>query len=245
MPSSPIRQQESCWGRSPASSSLPARCKSCWASGSFSCSSSSVWTSSTSPASWPPSVDATSSPRSCPSSCPCSPPWPSPPTSSTTFGLGLDFNESIALAGILALTSLGVAAKVLVDEGYLREPIGIRIFTTALIAEADCAAAGGIHSGPAYAPDELGRRARPARADCRLHGGDLGAREPRDPALDHAAADASCTCRSSPSDWCWAGCSSPSSAPRRWDCTARWAHCCSARPCRGCPTRCGGTSRPA
>ena len=51
------------------------------------------------------------------------------------FGLGLDFNESIALAGILALTSLGVAAKVLVDEGYLREPIGIRIFTTALIAE--------------------------------------------------------------------------------------------------------------
>jgi len=51
------------------------------------------------------------------------------------FGLGLDFNESIALAGILALTSLGIAAKVLVDEGYLREPIGIRIFTTALIAE--------------------------------------------------------------------------------------------------------------
>ena len=51
------------------------------------------------------------------------------------FGLGLDFSESIALAGILSLTSLGVAAKVLVDEGHLREPIGIRIFTTALIAE--------------------------------------------------------------------------------------------------------------
>ena len=51
------------------------------------------------------------------------------------FGLGLDFNHSLALAGILSLTSLGVAAKVLVDEGYLREPIGIRIFTTALIAE--------------------------------------------------------------------------------------------------------------
>ena len=51
------------------------------------------------------------------------------------FGLGLDFTESIALAGILSLTSLGVAAKVLVDEGHLREPIGIRIFTTALIAE--------------------------------------------------------------------------------------------------------------
>ena len=51
------------------------------------------------------------------------------------FGLGLDFHQSIALAGILALTSLGVAAKVLVDEGHLREPIGIRIFTTVLIAE--------------------------------------------------------------------------------------------------------------
>ena len=51
------------------------------------------------------------------------------------FGLGLDFSDSIALAGILALTSLGLAAKVLIDGGYLREPIGIRIFTTALIAE--------------------------------------------------------------------------------------------------------------
>ena len=51
------------------------------------------------------------------------------------FGLGLDYTEAIALAGILSLTSLGVAAKVLVDGGHLREPIGIRIFTTALIAE--------------------------------------------------------------------------------------------------------------
>ena len=51
------------------------------------------------------------------------------------FGLGLHLTESIALAGILSLTSLGLAAKVLVDEGHLREPIGIRIFTTALIAE--------------------------------------------------------------------------------------------------------------
>ena len=51
------------------------------------------------------------------------------------FGLGLNFSESIALAGILSLTSLGVVGKVLVDEGYLREPIGIRIFMTALIAE--------------------------------------------------------------------------------------------------------------
>ena len=51
------------------------------------------------------------------------------------FGLGLDFTGSLALAGILSLTSLGVVAKVLVDEGRLREPIGIEIFTTALIAE--------------------------------------------------------------------------------------------------------------
>ncbi len=51
------------------------------------------------------------------------------------FGLGLDFSESICLAGILSLTSLGLAAKVLVDGGQLREPIGIRIFATALMAE--------------------------------------------------------------------------------------------------------------
>ena len=51
------------------------------------------------------------------------------------FGLGLTFTGSLALAGILSLTSLGVAAKVLIDEGRLREPIGIQIFTTALIAE--------------------------------------------------------------------------------------------------------------
>ena len=51
------------------------------------------------------------------------------------FGLGLTFTGSLALAGILSLTSLGVVAKVLVDEGRLREPIGIQIFTIALIAE--------------------------------------------------------------------------------------------------------------
>ncbi len=51
------------------------------------------------------------------------------------FGLGLTFTGSLALAGILALTSLGVVAKVLVDEGRLKQPIGIEIFTTALIAE--------------------------------------------------------------------------------------------------------------
>ena len=51
------------------------------------------------------------------------------------FGLGLDFTEALALAGILALTSLGVVAKVLIDEGQLRSRIGIEIFTIALIAE--------------------------------------------------------------------------------------------------------------
>ena len=51
------------------------------------------------------------------------------------FGLNLPFAGALALAGILSLTSLGVVAKVLVDEGHLREPIGIQIFTTALIAE--------------------------------------------------------------------------------------------------------------
>ena len=51
------------------------------------------------------------------------------------FGLGLNFTEALALAGILALTSLGVVAKVLIDEGQLRSRIGIEIFTIALIAE--------------------------------------------------------------------------------------------------------------
>lgn len=51
------------------------------------------------------------------------------------FGLGLDFAGSLAVAGVLSLTSLGVLAKVLMDEGKLRAPIGIEMFTTALIAE--------------------------------------------------------------------------------------------------------------
>ena len=51
------------------------------------------------------------------------------------FGMGLDFTDALALSGILSLTSLGVVAKVLSDEARLRAPIGIQIFTTALIAE--------------------------------------------------------------------------------------------------------------
>ena len=51
------------------------------------------------------------------------------------FNLGLDFAEALAVAGILALSSLGVVAKVLADEGRLREPLGLQIFTTVIIAE--------------------------------------------------------------------------------------------------------------
>ena len=51
------------------------------------------------------------------------------------FGLGLGFAGSLAVAGVLSLTSLGVLAKVLIDAGKLRAPIGIEMFTTALIAE--------------------------------------------------------------------------------------------------------------
>ena len=51
------------------------------------------------------------------------------------FGLRLDFNGALALAGVLSLTSLGVLAKVLIDADRLREPIGIELFMTALIAE--------------------------------------------------------------------------------------------------------------
>ena len=51
------------------------------------------------------------------------------------FGLGLKFTDSLALAGILSLSSLGVVAKELSDQGRLRDPIGIQIFTTVIIAE--------------------------------------------------------------------------------------------------------------
>lgn len=50
-------------------------------------------------------------------------------------GLNLDFTEALALAGILSLSSLGVVAKVLVDEGRLRETIGVQMFTAVIIAE--------------------------------------------------------------------------------------------------------------
>ena len=50
-------------------------------------------------------------------------------------GLGLSFNEALALAGILSLSSLGLAAKVLSDSGTLKQPIGLKIFTIVIIAE--------------------------------------------------------------------------------------------------------------
>ncbi len=50
-------------------------------------------------------------------------------------GLGLSFTEALGLAGVLSLSSLGVVAKVLLDEGRLREPVGVQIFTAVIIAE--------------------------------------------------------------------------------------------------------------
>ncbi len=50
-------------------------------------------------------------------------------------GLGLAFDEALALAGILSLSSLGLAAKVLSDSGTLKQPIGLKIFTIVIIAE--------------------------------------------------------------------------------------------------------------
>ncbi len=50
-------------------------------------------------------------------------------------GLDLNFTEALALAGVLSLSSLGVVAKVLIDEGRLREAVGVQIFTAVVIAE--------------------------------------------------------------------------------------------------------------
>ena len=50
-------------------------------------------------------------------------------------GLGLDFGKALALAGILSLSSLGLAVKVLSDAGTLTQPIGLKIFTIVIIAE--------------------------------------------------------------------------------------------------------------
>ena len=58
-------------------------------------------------------------------------------TTDYVFDLGLDlsFTEALGLAGVLSLSSLGVVAKALIDEGRLREPVGVQIFTAAIIVE--------------------------------------------------------------------------------------------------------------
>lgn len=53
-----------------------------------------------------------------------------------SFSLGLGLKDSLALAGILSMSSLGLVAKVLQDGGHLREPIGLKIFAIVIIAEA-------------------------------------------------------------------------------------------------------------
>ncbi len=50
-------------------------------------------------------------------------------------GLGLSFTDAMAVAGVLSLSSLGIVAKVLIDEDRLKEPVGIQIFTAVVIAE--------------------------------------------------------------------------------------------------------------
>ena len=52
-----------------------------------------------------------------------------------SFALNLNFTEALALAGILSLSSLGLVAKVFADKGHFKEPIGLEIFTTVIIAE--------------------------------------------------------------------------------------------------------------
>ena len=49
--------------------------------------------------------------------------------------LDLSFADALALAGVLSLSSLGVVAKVLIDEGRLRDSVGVQIFTAVVIAE--------------------------------------------------------------------------------------------------------------
>lgn len=51
------------------------------------------------------------------------------------FGLRLAFTEALALAGILSMTSLGIVVKVLVDDGRLKDPVGMQIFTVVVISE--------------------------------------------------------------------------------------------------------------
>lgn len=49
--------------------------------------------------------------------------------------MGLDTQVGIVLAGILALSSLGVVAKVLTDAGQLKRPAGLYVFTAVAVTE--------------------------------------------------------------------------------------------------------------
>ncbi len=78
------------------------------------------------------------------------------------FGLDLDFNQALGLAGILSLSSLGVAAKALIDRGRLRDPVGVQIFVAVIIAELLCLFIVGFTvsehfyaEGEAHTPDAL------------------------------------------------------------------------------------------
>ena len=51
------------------------------------------------------------------------------------FAINLDFTEALALTGVLSMTSLGIVAKVLADDGRLRDPVGLQIFTVVGMAE--------------------------------------------------------------------------------------------------------------
>lgn len=50
-------------------------------------------------------------------------------------GLDLNFAQAMGLAAVLSLSSLGLVANVLIDEGKLNEPVGVQIFTVVIIAE--------------------------------------------------------------------------------------------------------------
>ena len=50
-------------------------------------------------------------------------------------GIGLNNVSSLALAGVIGLSSLGVVAKTLSDLGHLREPVGLEIFSITAILE--------------------------------------------------------------------------------------------------------------
>ena len=52
------------------------------------------------------------------------------------FALGLDFYAALALAGVLALSSVGVVSRVLAGKGLLKDHAGLRMFTAVIIAEA-------------------------------------------------------------------------------------------------------------